>query len=184
LAGGVVTKSSLVVRAASFAFRAETLTIDVMKQGLSVSDPLAAKLIDDLVAWGIVVRVGLWQWQVAIPAHHRARALTIISMYQGAPIPSPSPLLGFQRSATGRPCQLSRAEKTVLLLTAEGLSADAAAQRLALSVNTVKTYLGHVYRKLGAADRANAVHQAHLRGIFDDVESDPETAMSIYPART
>jgi DNA-binding CsgD family transcriptional regulator len=49
---------------------------------------------------------------------------------------------------------LSRAELAVVHVIAEGVTSQAAAERLYLSVNTVNTHLRHVFAKLGLRSRA------------------------------
>ena len=47
-----------------------------------------------------------------------------------------------------------------------GSSGDATATALDLSANTVKTYLRHLYRKLGAHSRQEAVQRAQAIGLL------------------
>ena len=61
---------------------------------------------------------------------------------------------------------LSAREREVLVLVARGNSNRAIAEQLFVSEATVKTHLGHVYDKLGVADRAAAVATAYERGIL------------------
>jgi HD-like signal output (HDOD) protein/DNA-binding CsgD family transcriptional regulator len=62
------------------------------------------------------------------------------------------------------PCPLSARERGVLQHLAAGMVYKQIAQDLALSVSTVRSHLHNVYRKLGAADRAQAVLTASARG--------------------
>ena len=55
---------------------------------------------------------------------------------------------------------LTPRERRVLDLLADGLTARAIANRLSISPRTVHRHLGHLYRKLGAADRLTAVLRA------------------------
>ena len=55
---------------------------------------------------------------------------------------------------------LTPRERRVLDLLADGLTAQAIANRLAISPRTVHRHLGHLYRKLGAYDRLSAVLRA------------------------
>jgi two-component system nitrate/nitrite response regulator NarL len=62
---------------------------------------------------------------------------------------------------------ITQRERDVVRLVAAGCSVPEIARRLFLSQSTVKTHLGHLYRKLGVSDRAAAVAQAMKRGLVD-----------------
>jgi DNA-binding NarL/FixJ family response regulator len=47
----------------------------------------------------------------------------------------------------------------------EGLSNREIASTLVVSETTVKTHINHVFAKIGARDRAQAVHYAYTRGL-------------------
>lgn len=57
----------------------------------------------------------------------------------------------------GREEGLTQRESEVLALITQGLSNDAIADRMHLSVNSVKTHVRTAYRRIGVSDRANAV---------------------------
>ncbi|UGS35928.1 response regulator [Capillimicrobium parvum] len=61
---------------------------------------------------------------------------------------------------------LTKRELEILRLAADGLSAPEIADRLFVSVTTVKTHLQHVYAKLEVSDRTAAVAQALRRGLL------------------
>jgi two-component system, NarL family, nitrate/nitrite response regulator NarL len=61
---------------------------------------------------------------------------------------------------------LTSRELEILRLAADGLTAPEIAERLVVSVTTVKTHLQHVYSKLEVSDRTAAVAQALRRGLF------------------
>ena len=61
---------------------------------------------------------------------------------------------------------LSDRELAVLRLLPTMLTNREIADQLYVSVNTVKTHLKQVYRKLGAADRADAVSRARRLGLI------------------
>jgi DNA-binding NarL/FixJ family response regulator len=63
------------------------------------------------------------------------------------------------------PDALSRREREILLLVADGLSNRAIAERLWVSQQTVKFHLSNVYRKLGVANRTAASRWAHMNGL-------------------
>jgi len=77
---------------------------------------------------------------------------------------------------TGRPAsspsapvvveQLSGREREVLRLASGMLSTQEIAQAMYLSVNTVKTHLKSIFRKLGAASRGEAVRRARSLGLL------------------
>jgi two-component system nitrate/nitrite response regulator NarL len=69
--------------------------------------------------------------------------------------------------APAEPSPLSRREREILRLTAEGESATDIASRLFLSPATVKTHLQRIYQKLGVSDRAAAVAEAMRRGLLE-----------------
>jgi two-component system nitrate/nitrite response regulator NarL len=61
---------------------------------------------------------------------------------------------------------LTRREREILSLLADGLSAREIADQLVLGTATVKTHLHHLYEKLGVTDRAAAVAVAMRRGVL------------------
>ncbi len=63
---------------------------------------------------------------------------------------------------------LSRRELEVAELAARGLSSEAIADRLFLSVRTVDNHLGHVYQKLGLSSRSELRGAMALEALDDD----------------
>ncbi len=68
------------------------------------------------------------------------------------------------RQRRGEPCPLSRREIDALRGLADGKVYKEIAAEMGLSASTVRTHLHNVYRKIGAADRAQAVLVARERG--------------------
>lgn len=68
------------------------------------------------------------------------------------------------RDLTGEP--LTDRERRVLELIAEGWTVDRIAKTLAMSERAVDFDTFSIKCKLGAADRVNAVHLAHLAGFL------------------
>jgi LuxR family transcriptional regulator, maltose regulon positive regulatory protein len=64
------------------------------------------------------------------------------------------------RGAAGLPDPLTEREQAVLRFLATSLSPGEIADRMCLSVNTVKTHLAAIYRKLSASRRREAVTRA------------------------
>jgi NarL family two-component system response regulator LiaR len=69
----------------------------------------------------------------------------------------------------GRSAGLSPREAEVLALIAQGLSNQEIADRVFLSLNTVKTYVRSAYRKIGVERRSQAVGWAVLNGFKPEV---------------
>ncbi|MGH2908089.1 MAG: response regulator transcription factor, partial [Solirubrobacteraceae bacterium] len=63
------------------------------------------------------------------------------------------------------PDDLTPREAEVLRLIAAGLSNGEIAAQLVVSAATVKTHVNHVFAKIGARDRAQAVHYAYTHGL-------------------
>ena len=63
---------------------------------------------------------------------------------------------------------LSARDVEILRLVANGCSNKEVAERLYLSLGTIKTHLDEIYRTLGVSDRAHAVAVALRKGLLDE----------------
>ncbi len=71
-----------------------------------------------------------------------------------------------RRASTPSTPKLSTREEEVLVLLADGLGTGEIASRLFLSESTAKTHITHIYQKLGAANRAQALVTAMRMGLL------------------
>jgi len=72
--------------------------------------------------------------------------------------------------------QLTRREKEILRLAAEGLTNAQLARMLWLSEQTVKFHLSNIYRKLGVGNRTEASRWAQMHGALGDQDDAGERA--------
>jgi LuxR family maltose regulon positive regulatory protein len=64
--------------------------------------------------------------------------------------------------------EVTSREREILLQLSRGLTNDAIARELFVSVNTVKTHLKHIYAKLGASNRTEAVEIGRRQGVVPE----------------
>ena len=76
-----------------------------------------------------------------------------------------------RRATNPAPPKLSGREAEVLGLLADGLGTGEIASALYLSESTAKTHITHIYQKLGAANRAQALVSAMRLGMLDHASS-------------
>jgi len=69
--------------------------------------------------------------------------------------------LGERRRPAGGWASLTKTERAVSLLVAEGLTNGAVARRLYISPHTVNTHLRHVFAKLGVSNRVALAALVH-----------------------
>jgi DNA-binding NarL/FixJ family response regulator len=72
-----------------------------------------------------------------------------------------------RRATAPAPPRLSGREAEVLALLADGLGTGEIAGSLFMSESTAKTHITHIYQKLGAANRAQALVAAMRLGLLD-----------------
>ena len=72
-----------------------------------------------------------------------------------------------RRATSPAPPRLSGREAEVLALLADGLGTGEIAGTLFMSESTAKTHITHIYQKLGAANRAQALVTAMRLGLLD-----------------
>jgi predicted ATPase/DNA-binding NarL/FixJ family response regulator len=109
----------------------------------------------------------LRQLESALPAERFAAALAFGQTWQLEEVIES--LSGIKRSGPGNPVYagaLSERELDVLRLIADGLSNAEIAQRLCLSVGTVKVHTRHIFDKLGVSSRTQATAHAQKQGIL------------------
>lgn len=153
------------------------VTVDVVRQAAAMSQTLQILVLlasatpdglRDLMAAGVhgvlrrdvgpedlldtVRRIGNGERVVA------ATLLPLLFLGEGSSIPSPS------TSTDGSPA-LTPKEREVTVLLARGASTAEIASALFVSPATVKTHLAHIYAKLGARGRHEAVARAVALGL-------------------
>ena len=74
--------------------------------------------------------------------------------------------LSHRKDPSGAVPALTRREREVLQLAADGHSLLEIAQRLNVSRSTIKTHLDNTYRKLGVSDKTAAAAEMMRRGII------------------
>ena len=94
----------------------------------------------------------------AAPAASLSQVLDLLAQANGRAAPPTEPAL---------PCEaLTRSEARVLRYMPTNLCTREIAAELYLSTNTVKTHQRHLYQKLGASNRTEAVEQARALGLL------------------
>ena len=102
-----------------------------------------------------------------------ARATEVVSAAKHAAVAPRSFLCAglsqavMRRATSPAPPKLSGREAEVLALLADGLGTGEIASSLYMSESTAKTHITHIYQKLGAANRAQALVTAMRLGLLD-----------------
>lgn len=115
---------------------------------------------------------------VALPVVHSPEILAVLELYACEHVELTERLLRslirigheleqffLRRRGELDPPSLTPREVTVLQLAADGLSGPRIAERLVVSLATVKTHFEHIYAKLGVGERAGAVAEAMRLGL-------------------
>jgi DNA-binding CsgD family transcriptional regulator/tetratricopeptide (TPR) repeat protein len=117
--------------------------LDVLGRSLSSSDkPTAIRVLDQALS----------HFDDTGATWRRHRSLEALRRLGGAGRRTAAAVMGA--------ASLSRREREVAMLAAQGQSARQIAQRLFLSERTVETHLSHVYAKLGVRSKLELVHRA------------------------
>jgi LuxR family transcriptional regulator, maltose regulon positive regulatory protein len=88
---------------------------------------------------------------------------------EGTPAVPIVPMVPSPRAPEQLPEPISQAEARVLRFLPTSLSAPEIARELYVSVNTVRTHMRHLYDKLGAHRRLEAVDRARTLGLLAPV---------------
>jgi DNA-binding NarL/FixJ family response regulator len=75
--------------------------------------------------------------------------------------------------------ELTRREREILALVAEGSSNGTVARKLWVTEQTVKFHLSNIYRKLGVSNRTAASRWAHDRGMLAAEQSVDSTPAAV-----
>jgi len=118
----------------------------------------------------VVKKVADSELLLAIRAVHAGRTFVDLTQTFG---PSPHPHLGRVGAPRQPPKGLSRREREVLRLLAQGHSNQQIADQIRVSVKTVETYRTRLREKLGLKGRAELYRFAVESGILDSDPADP-----------
>jgi ATP/maltotriose-dependent transcriptional regulator MalT len=94
------------------------------------------------------------------PAHSR----TVLATFDDEKQPTPWNSLSVDEDVLIE--KLSKREQDVLTLIAEGLSNQEIAQKLVVTVSTIKTHLNNIYAKMNVHTRLQAVTKAYDLGLL------------------
>jgi DNA-binding NarL/FixJ family response regulator len=91
----------------------------------------------------------------------------IVAAHDGEPVVAPGRMIGLLRQRRVRAeARLTRRETEVLMLMFEGLSNEMIAERLFVTLNTVRNHVQRILTKLSAHSKLEAVAEAGRRGLL------------------
>jgi LuxR family maltose regulon positive regulatory protein len=109
----------------------------------------------------VFLDAGTHAWRLLRSLYHLAPT-PFLRQLVDQPVAPPPP----QAKVSGIVEQLSDREMLVLRYLPSRLSNPEIARNLYVSVNTLKTHLKHIYRKLGVANRSDAIEAAESLGLL------------------
>ena len=134
-------------------------------QHLDGEEAEAARHLDEVVRQAeLDGNVGMFRWPEArtyVRARYRSTPTSFLRAVVEQPVPSPRPTAVKQLVE-----QLTEREHFVLQLLPTRLTNAEIAGTLGISLNTVKTHLKHVYRKLEVEHRSEAIAAAERLGLL------------------
>lgn len=130
----------------------------------------AGRLVDDVdgdVLWAFAQGFGLLYERMVLTERAQAQRDQVRTLMAAVALPGPAPsVLAPAAQERGSPpvgagvAGLTTREAEVLTLIVAGAANRAIADRLVISEDTVKTHVKHILRKIGAANRAQAIAMA------------------------
>ena len=144
--------------------------LDFVKQARSV-DPDVGLVVLTMYAGDDPLLAALDAGASAFIAKDASTAQMVAAARHAAAAPrnfSAAELAGaIQRRVDPQRPMLSPREAEVLALLADGLGVSAISRRLYISDSTTKTHISHLFAKLGAANRDQALMSAMAQGLLD-----------------
>jgi two-component system nitrate/nitrite response regulator NarL len=141
----------------------------VVRDGLATRVLLLAAAVQPSEAYGAIAAGAAGYLSKLTDAEGLYAAITAVA--DGSTVLAPDAQTEIAREIRRRACDdqpvLNDRERQILVLVADGHSADAIGRRLHLSSGTVKATLLKVYHRLEVSERAAAVAVALRRGLID-----------------
>ena len=109
-------------------------------------------------------------------ARRELEAARAVFIRLGTPVQAAQALTELARigGKSSRDGDLTAVELRIIALVGAGQTSREVARALYMSVRTVDSHLGHVYRKLGLRSRTELAFWVSTRGIAEDVPADPQ----------